>query len=139
MKTAFKVIRPNGLCEDGEVDWPEEPSYDQLKATIEPFLTAERPGARLEHVWILNDTGDGRTSMFVDEESALLKQKINYDATRLYHAATVRGLTPVTKPTEDQIIDGIIIDSPMIHGVAIVFDRPMIHGVAIVFDRPVWA
>ena len=125
MKTTFGVIRPNGLNETGEVDWPEEPTYDQLKAVIEPFLTAVRPGARLEHVWILNRAGNGRTSMFVDEDSALLRQKINHDATRLYHAATIRGLTAMPKPTEDQVADGIIIDSPMIHGVAIVFDRPV--------------
>ena len=60
MKFCYTIYRADGTEEQGEVDWPEHPSYVQIKTLTEPIV-----GGPLEHVTVLHD-GE-RADMFVDE------------------------------------------------------------------------
>jgi hypothetical protein len=120
MNTSFTVYHPDGSVSAGDVDWPEDPTYDQIRALVEPIV-----GGPLEHVRVLNPKsveadriceGD-YLDMFVDEighVAALGPKPRNDAATAIYRANWLRaeGGDPE--------------------------DLPWIAGTAIVFDRRVW-
>lgn len=65
MKTEYTIYRPGeGAAERGEVDWPQSPTYETMKALIEPILGEGEP---LEHVTVLFN--GKRADMFVSELS----------------------------------------------------------------------
>lgn len=113
--TKFTILRPTGIDESGEIIFSPEPTRRQLDAVLNPIFHAQRPLARYEHVRIFSEAGQ-YVSMFVDEESSLLRMAFNRRATIEYH----RNLIAHANAAH---IDGIITGSPYIHGVAVLFDR----------------
>lgn len=110
MKTAYTIYRVGHASgEYHEIDWPEEPGYDKIKALIEPLLD-DNP---LEHVTVLYD-GE-RADMFVDEMGAMKPLPVNERATVIYRT---NWLTQHPKADPDSL--------------------PAIHGTAILFHRRVW-
>ena len=49
MQTKYTVYYPNGNETQGEVDWPEAPSFDQINKLVNPII-----GGLLEHVYVLD-------------------------------------------------------------------------------------
>jgi hypothetical protein len=90
MDTIYHVYEPGQLKPIvGVVDWPEEPTYDQIRA-----LTKLHIDGWLEHVSVLYN--DKHCDMFVDEEGLLKHLPVNEVATRIYwNAGRVRGGTPI--------------------------------------------
>lgn len=114
MLTAYTVLRPDGTREEGSVDWPREPTFEQIKALVGPHLN----GDPLEHVTVLHQ--GQRTDMFVSEYGHLARAgrgplPRNDAATTTYRAAWLS-----THPG----------DNPE--------SMPFIAGPAILFDRRVW-
>lgn len=94
MKTRYTIYRTDGTEERGEVDWPRQPSLDQITAVVEAVT-----GEPFEHVYVLVD-GEIR-DMFVDELGHMRKERKprNAAATRFYRAAMVmRGAAPKSLP-----------------------------------------
>jgi hypothetical protein len=82
MDTIYHVYEPGRLTPIvGVIDWPEEPTYDQIRA-----LTKHHIDGWLEHVSVLFK-GKHR-DMFVDEEGLLKHLPFNQEATRIYWAAS---------------------------------------------------
>lgn len=113
--TKYTILRPNGIDESGEIGLSPEPGLKQLDAVLDPIFHAQRPLAHYEHVRIFSEAGQ-YVSMFVDEESSLLRMAFNRKATIEYH----RNMIVNRRAPQ---IDGIIPGSPSIHGVAVLFDR----------------
>lgn len=109
MKTTFTIYRVGRPVETGEVDWPVEPGYFNIKNLVEPILD----GKHLEHVTVFHE--GQYTDMFVDETGQLDNLPVNPDATAIYRN-NVLVHVPGTKPE----------------------DMPDIRGTAIVFSRKVW-
>lgn len=116
MKTTYSIYRP-GIAEPerGEIEWPEDPGYQRIKALVEPLLGDKE---RLEHVTVLHN--DGPADMFVSEMGHMVLTyrvplPINDAATAIYRAAWMRR-----HPGDDP------------------HDLPTIAGVAVLFDRRVW-
>jgi hypothetical protein len=111
MLTEYLIYRPGATePEKCEVDWPEAPKYEPLKALIEPLI-----GGGLEHVAVLFQ--GKRADMFVHEYGAgafgMKPLPVNAAATAIYHAASKAVGHDVTR-------------------------APRIYGVAVVFRRRVW-
>lgn len=116
MKTTYHVYRP-GVAEPEtfDVDWPDDPGYDKLKALIEPLL-GEREN--LEHVTVLHN--DARADMFVSDEGKMAQTwrdplPRNDAATAIYRR---NWMTQHPGGDPEKL--------------------PMIVGVAVLFDRIVW-
>ncbi len=62
MKFTFTVIPVEGEITRGDIDWPREPGYLNIKALVEPLLGKDEP---LEHVTVAKD--GRRTDMFISE------------------------------------------------------------------------
>lgn len=114
MKTRYTIMRPEEPNTGGEIDWPREPTFDQIDRLVRPLLN----GASLEHVSVLADFKGGlnfkRADMFVDESGAMKDLPINGNATAIYRRHSI-------------INKGAKAD-----------DLPAIHGPAILFERIVW-
>jgi hypothetical protein len=112
--TCYKIVRPDGSHEAGDVTWPAQPSYDRLKFFVEPIVQGN-----LEHVTVLDDFAGGtnyvRSDMFVNEDGHLLHLPRNVIATRIYRRNWLLR-HPGTDPES----------------------IPFIVGPAILFDRRVW-
>ena len=116
MNTSFTVNYTDGSVSGGEIDWPENPTLDQIKVLVEPIV-----GGSLEHVRVLNPisveadelTDEDYLDMFVDEVGVGRKLR-NDAATGIYRANWLRanGGDPE--------------------------DMPWIAGTAIVFNRRIW-
>jgi hypothetical protein len=112
MKTNYAIFRPgHASAEWHEIDWPEDPGYDRIKALISPLLD----GAPLEHVTVLYE--DRRADMFVDEKGHVKAEPLqrNDRATEIYRANWLKH-----HPKDDPET------------------LPWIAGVAVLFDRIVW-
>lgn len=114
MRIEFTIFRPGQEPERGEVDWPEEPDYREMKALIEPILG----GAELEHVYVLHD--GRRHDMFVDEFSAS-NVKPGYPLPRNDRATEIYRANWLSQHPEDDPED-----------------LPDICGPAVLFHRIVW-
>ena len=81
MLTTFEIIdaNPDIPIERKEVDFPNDPGYDQLSSIISPILE----GAFMEHVFVIHN-GE-YTDMFVDEQGALKELPINKRASEIYN------------------------------------------------------
>jgi hypothetical protein len=108
MKTVFQVIPPVGPPRVSSVDWPEAPTYDQIKALVQPLI-----GADIEHVWVTSPAGH-RISMFVDASGA--------------------GVRPVNPLATLEYRRGWMLAHPKDNPDSL----PMIYGPAVLFDRRVW-
>lgn len=111
--TRYLVITADGFRSEHEVQWPYEPGYKLLSATILPHLRAVRPGAHLEHVGVLFEGMPA--DMFVDDMGAVVELAVNPEATKIYRTAWL-GRYPLTNPETMHAI----------------------YGPAIVFRRRVW-
>ena len=110
METFYTILRPNGSQERLSVDWPEEPSYEQIRDLVEPILG----DCDMEHVSILGDNGK-RQDMFVDEIGLWKHLTQNKEATRLYRQ-NILSRYPHLDPERLNFI----------------------VGAAVVFDRIIW-
>lgn len=79
----MEIIPIEGEIERREVVLPPEPSYDQLRALLDPIFHAQRKGAWFEHVTLFPYIR-ARRDMFVDDEGAIVSLPINERATLLY-------------------------------------------------------
>lgn len=108
--TTFHVYRPAAeKRETHTVMLVSEPSYDEIKAVVGPYLE----DGRMEHVSILFN--GVRSDMFVDEDFNEKGLELNEEATKIYHASSLQR-----EPEADTS------------------DWPKIRGVAVVFDRRIW-
>lgn len=123
MLTKYEILTPGfeGITHFGEVDWPREPSFAQMRELIEPMIQSpEFQGkAYLEHVRVWHQ--GSYVSMFVDDSGTLKKLPVNEAATKIYHANMVSDAT--RRGYEEPNTS----------------DWPKIHGPAVLFDRNVWA
>ena len=123
MKTTYTVLRADGTKETGEVDWPEQPEFGQIKAFVTPLipsLTGVGPDGKPlprfawhEHVAVLWE-GE-RRDMFVDEHFIEKRLPFNEEATKVY-----RNNWLTMHPDADPET------------------LPPIHGDAVIFGRRVW-
>ena len=120
MITKYTILRPNGQNETGEVDLPEKPSGKELDRILDPIFHAVRPLAHYEHVRIFSEAGQ-YVSMFVDEESGVLRQPYNEAATREYHRNVI-----------------VHRNEPHQNGISTNAEAPVVYGVAVLFSRNVW-
>jgi hypothetical protein len=76
MKTVYWVLLPGAPAERREVDWPEEPGYEMIRALVEPLLG----GNNLEHVYVWDrlQTPPKAMDLFVDETGLLKGLPINH-------------------------------------------------------------
>jgi hypothetical protein len=81
ISTHYSVLRTDGSEILGVVEWPEEPSYDQIAKLVVPRLD----GHPLEHVTILSKKLD-RVDMFVAEDGHIYCRELarNERATEEY-------------------------------------------------------
>lgn len=100
MHTTCLILHPNRAPLSINLDWPEEPSYEQIK----PF-TDEHIENYFERVKIAR--GDSYTDMLVDEEGLLKNLPINKIASLFYWG-------PIGGPKS------------AIFGPALIFTRPVI-------------
>ena len=113
MLTSFLIIRPEPPLTVVDVDLPEDPGFQRLKAIIEPIIRADRAHAHFEHVSVLHD---GKPAdMFVDDEGVLHDLPANMPATRVYHANSIARGEPH--------LNGVMPGAPIIRGVAILSSR----------------
>ena len=110
MLTTLSVYRPDRDVERQQVDLPQEPSLDALKAVVRPLLD----DALMEHVAVLYQ--DRPTDMFVDEIGAIKRLPRNEAATAIYRANWLKQ-HPRTDP---ESLDAI-------------------YGPAVLFHRIVWS
>jgi hypothetical protein len=119
--TGYTIFRPDGSQERGEVDWPENPGLELIRALVEPIV--EGP---MEHVTVLDpakvdadevDPAADRRDLFIDEMGHVraTPRPRNEAATRIYRANWMRA-NPDDHPE----------------------DLPDIAGTAVLFDRIVW-
>jgi hypothetical protein len=120
MNTTYTVYHTDSSVSAGSIDWPENPTVDQIKALVEPIV-----GGPLEHVRVLAPAmaqavmvshADYR-DMFVDELGHVRAggpKPRNDAATAIYRANWLRA-----KGGDPE-------------------DVPWIAGTAIVFDRQIW-
>lgn len=109
MKTRYTVYRVGAEPVDAEVNWPAEPSYQEIKALIRALLD----GAHMEHVSVLYE--GKRADMFVDDEGMNKRLPRNEVPTRIYRGNWL-AQHPGTEPES----------------------MSAIHGTAILFHRRVW-
>jgi hypothetical protein len=121
MNYAYTILRPDGAQERGEVDWPDDPGFELIRALVEPIV--EGP---MEHVSVLDpakveaeavDRADF-LDMFVDELGHVRQtgpSPRNEAATKIYRANWLRA-RPDDRPE----------------------DLAFIAGTAVLFDRIVW-
>lgn len=65
MQTKVTIYLPDGTEIERELDWPEDPGYDRIKAFMAECFA---PGVDFEQVTVLGNTPMGEyTDMFVDE------------------------------------------------------------------------
>lgn len=107
--TTFLILRPGLVPARGSAPLPVEPSYQDIKALVEPYLD----GGRMEHVAVLHN--GRRSDMFVDEIGIQKGLPRNERATAIYRAATL-AREPQLDPEH----------------------LSCIYGPAVVFDRLVW-
>jgi hypothetical protein len=120
MHTTYTVYHADGTIQRGEVEWPDAPSAQEIRALVEPIV-----GSPMEHVTVLDPVmaqaeeisrADYR-DMFVDELGHVRvggpKQR-NHAATAIYRANWLRAKGG--NPEE-------------LHWIA---------GTAVMFDRIVW-
>lgn len=90
MDTIYHVYEPGKLKPlVGVIDWPEEPTYDQIRA-----LTKLHIDGWLEHVTVLYE--GQRRDMLVDEEGLLKHLPVNEVATKIYWTASgARSGSPI--------------------------------------------
>ena len=120
MMYRYTIFRPERTSEAGEVDWPPDPSFENIARLLEPIV-----GGPIEHVRILDPAKAlaehiGRADyrdMFVDELGLLRDPPAerNEMATALYRANWLR-VHPQDAPES----------------------LPFIAGVAVVFERVIW-
>jgi hypothetical protein len=92
MLTRYTVYRPGADPQHGEIDWPEDPGYDRIKALVVPLLD----GADPEHLHVLAPDRVGAAElteaddwdMFVDENGIWKNLDENRAATKIYHGAS---------------------------------------------------
>jgi hypothetical protein len=116
----YTIFRPDRTSEASEVDWPPDPSFENIARLLEPIV-----GGPIEHVRILDPakaTAEyiGRADyrdMFVDELGLLRNPRPprNEMATGLYRANWLR-----VHPQDDPE------------------SLPIVAGVAVVFERVIW-
>jgi hypothetical protein len=120
MMYRYTIFRPDGTSEAGEVDWPPDPSFENIARLVEPIVDGP-----IEHVRILDPArADAQTvsradyrDMFIDEQGLLRDPPAqrNETATVLYRANWLR-----VHPEDDA--EGL----------------PYIGGVAVIFDMVIW-
>lgn len=110
MKTSIRIIKADGTEETRDLDWPEAPGYEAIRALVEPILG---PGRFLERVAVLHE-GE-RTDMCVDETGHLYGLPRNEKATAIYRANWL-SQHPDCSPEA----------------------LPWIAGTAVLFSRRVW-
>ena len=120
MKTSYTILRPSGIHETGHVDLPEQPGMKDLDRILDPIFHAVRPLAHYEHVRIFSEAGQ-YVSMFVDDESGVLRQHYNEAATREYHRNVI-----------------VHRNEPHQNGISTNAKAPVVYGVAVLFSRNVW-
>jgi hypothetical protein len=113
MLTRFTIYWTDGSCQGETIDWPEAPTFAQIKAVVEPIV-----GSPLEHVRVLDPEAGEYRDMFVDE---------------LGH---IRAGGP--KP-RNEVATAIYRHNWLKHEGGEPEDLPWIAGTAIVFDRIVWS
>jgi hypothetical protein len=109
MKTTMITYRPGEPQHSCQVELPEQPDYQIIKALVTPLLD----GAELEHVSVLYR--DQRADMFVDEMGHQKGLPRNDPATVIYRTNWLTRY-PYTDPES----------------------LPWIAGPAIVFTRRIW-
>lgn len=118
MITSYQTIGIDSIARTGSIDWPKEPSFEQMKALIEPLI--QTPGystAYIKHVRVWHE--NQYVSMFVDDMGALKKLPVNEAATLIYHANMVMQAREEGEEADTS-------------------DWPKIHGPAVLFNRNVW-
>lgn len=110
METKYDVLIPGQPAETRTADLPAEPTWDQIKAVIQPII-GEKQNA--EHVTILLD--GKRSDMFVDEDGHAFRLPHNPAATEHYRR---NWLTQHPEQDPETL--------------------PFIVGPAIVFHRRIW-
>lgn len=114
MQTQYQIIGTDSIARLCEVDWPREPSFEQMKALIEPLI--QTPCYSTSYMEQVRVWHEGQyVSMFVDDMGALKKLPVNEAATLIYHANMLQE-----------------------HPGADTSDWPKIHGPAVLFSRNVW-
>lgn len=113
IRTKFLVLEPGKPAIEGEVDWPEKPSRQQMRDVV--LREAPGVGTSPEHVTILGPDNETRCDMFVHDEGVRLGLPINDEATVHYHRASIVS-----------------------QGLAHHESWPKVHGPAVLFLRRVW-
>lgn len=115
MLTKYEIIGTDSIARVLECELPREPSFQELKAIVEPNIQTEgKSQAYMEHVRVWHD--NQYCSMFVDDMGALKRLPVNEAATLIYHANMFEH--------EPESFDAV--------------NAPKIHGPAVLFYRNVW-
>lgn len=118
MITTFTIYRADGRVTKGIVDWPPDPSLEQIKELVDPLV-----GGDCEHVSVLDpkkaaaehvERSDYR-DLFVEDQGHAHAKRYNEKATVIYRANWLRT-----------------------HARAVPEELPWIAGDAVLFDRVVW-
>lgn len=122
MQTTYQIIGTNGIIRMNEIDWPKEPSFQQMARLVNPLLQIEgKPEAFSEHVRVWHE--GQYVSMFVDDSGSVKRLPVNQAATEIYWANMMENDPSSPKTLEECKAAG----------------WPAIHGTAILFNRNVWA
>jgi hypothetical protein len=110
MRTTYTIYYPDDTTQVGEIDWPQSPTLDQIKALLQPVI-----GDHVEHVRVLDPAEDDYRDMFVDELGHDHGKPRNNRATEIYRHNWLshEGGEPE--------------------------DLSWIAGTAVVFDRIIWS
>lgn len=121
--TKVKLIAVDGTETLEELELANKPTYDALKAIIDPFISGTRdPPYWFERVAVLDNFGDGKMrplDMFVDENGLVKHLPRNEKATTIYRRANLCGMTAVAPVANPEMLNFIV-------------------GPAVLFNRPVW-
>jgi hypothetical protein len=116
MKTEVQVIPPEGEITVHELDWPKEPSYEQL---CEVMKLANIPRGYLEHVNVWLKDEKRYTDMIVHESGRLEGHPHNPRASELYWANAEAHQNATREEMKAQGYD--------IVGTALLFNRRVVY------------
>lgn len=118
MITTYTIYLADGRVTKGMVDWPPDPSLEQIHELVDPLV-----GGDLEHVRVIDPkkaavefiSRHDYLDMFVDGQGHERDKRWNEKATAIYRANWLRT-----------------------HPRAVPEELPWIAGDAVLFDRPIW-